>query len=160
MAYGICLSLSDLLHLVHNNKSSTTGPAPLPKVMLLTSFCFHPEKCLCYTAISVSMLTCAFLFIEKESCNERLRSLNHLCVSVKANFQGEMNLSVVPWFEEHLHLTAFCHLREKPWGACTETASFWWLEQTKVSVHSSCLALAYLIKSFPYGVDWEKLVVD
>ena len=113
-----------------------------------------------YTARSMSMLTCAFLFTQKESCNQRLRSLNHLCVSVKENSQCEMNLSVVPWFEENLCATAFHHLCEKLWGACPETAAFWWLRQAKVSVHSSCLVLAYLIKLFPYGAEWEKLVVD
>lgn len=116
-----------------------------------TFMCTLPDPCPC--------LHVPF-YLHKRSHAIRLRSLNHLCVSVKENSQFEMNLSVVPWFEENLRATAFRHLCEKLWGACPETAAFWWLRQTKVRVHSSCLALACLIELFPYGAEWEKLVVD
>ena len=116
------------------------------------------------TARSMSMLTDAFLFTQKVLRKQRLRSMNHLRVSEKENCRREMSLLAFPWFERDLHalLSIICvRVRRVEGGrACTETEAFWWLGRTKVGVHRSCVALAFLIKSFPYGVDWEKLVVD
>lgn len=119
--------------------SMCTPPYPSPCLYVLFFFLFTPKKF---------------------SCNEKLRPLNHLCVSVRESSQDEMNLKVVPWFEENLRVIAFHHLCAKPSWACMETAAFGWLIQIKVTVHSGCLVLAPLIRWFLYGVDWEKLVVD
>ena len=116
--------------------------------------------------VSVSILKdiFAFLFTQKVLRKQRLRSVNHLRVSEKENCWREMSLLAFPWFERDLHalLSIICVRVRRVGGgrACTETAAFWWLGRTKVGVHRSCVALAFLIKSFPYGVDWEKLVVD
>lgn len=112
----------------------------------------------------MSMLTDAILFTQKVSLKQRLRSLNYLRVAEKENCRGETNLWAFPWFEGKLHVLLSISPVWESGGrggrAYTETAAVWWLGQTKVSVHRSCVALAFLINSFPYGADWEKLVVD
>ena len=123
----IVFQLCNYVKLNGFKKHNITNDVPLPQSLSLRWHCWQVSdfvlKNICrYTAISISLFICAFLFTQKESsCNEKLRPLNHLCVSVKGGSQGEMNPKVVPWFEENLRVTAFHHLCEKPPWACTET---------------------------------------